>query len=557
MDTMYVRTVTTSTKSGPVKYLQLCRNVHDPVRKRSKTIVVHSFGRLEDLDEAAIRRLIASLARLVPADGQGQLLAENNDVAFLNSRDLGGAWLLDRLWRKLGLHTTLAKLLGERHYQSPVERMLFAMSAGRALEPGSKLSLEHWVGEVVHIPALPAFDVHQGYRAMDFLLEAKEAIQREVFFSVATLFNLEVDLIFLDTTTTYFEVEGEDEGEEALRKRGYSKDNHPELAQVVIGFAVTRDGIPVRSWVWPGNTSDQQVIEEVKRDLNSWQLARVVMVSDAGFNSESNRRILRGAGGSYIIGEKPRLGPKGSPHPAFSQSGPYRTLESGLKIKEVALEESDGTESRRFVVLLNPEEAERDREKREEILREAERRLEELSLYVDEYHTKHACALRSHHVYGRYIRQTEKGTLVIDREKVRREESLDGKHLVSSSDRRLSAEEIALGYKQLSDVERVFRDMKHLIDIRPVFHRLPERITAHITLCWLSMLLIRVAERETGLTWFQMKKVLSGITVGTMQFPDGTVSQSSPLTKEHAALFAALGVDCPPRLIDLSPSSKA
>src|SRR5690606_14911404 len=180
--------------------------------------------------------------------------------------------------------------------------------------PSSKLAMEHWVQTEVRIDGLDEVEVHQLYRAMDFLLEAADDIQRDVFFAIANLFNLEVDVIFVDTTTVYFEVDQEDpdtEDAQGLRKWGYSRDKRPELPQAVIGFAVTRSGIPVRCWVWPGNATDQTLVEEVKKDLNGWKLGRVVTVMDTGFNSEQNRRILQGAGDHYIIGEKLRLGPKG------------------------------------------------------------------------------------------------------------------------------------------------------------------------------------------------------------------------------------------------------
>ncbi|MEW6033131.1 MAG: IS1634 family transposase [Bacillota bacterium] len=186
-----------------------------------------------------------------------------------------------------------------------MERLLFAMVASRALDPSSKLGMEYWVAGEVLIDGLSEVEVHQLYRAMDFLLEAAEEIQFGVFSAVADLFNLEVDLIFLDTTSTFFEIEGEDEGEEGLRKWGFGKDKRSDLAQVVVGFAVTRTGIPVRSWVWPGNTADESVIEEVKKDLNGWRLGRVVVVADTGFNSEENRRILQGAGGHYTATARP------------------------------------------------------------------------------------------------------------------------------------------------------------------------------------------------------------------------------------------------------------
>lgn len=542
---MFIRTVVSNTSQGPTKYLQLCHNYRDKVTRVSKTKVLHSFGRADRLDVEAIRRLIKSLSRLLPEESC--LLPQETD--YLGSRQLGGSWLLDQMWKRLEIDKTLFKLLRDRKYETPIERLLFAMVANRALAPSSKLHMEHWVENETYIPGLPAVEVHQLYRAMDFLLEASEKIQHDVFFSVANLFNLEVDLLFLDTTTTYFEIDDE---EDEFRRRGHNKDNHPELAQVVIAFAVTRDGIPVRCWVWPGNTSDQNVVEEVKRDLNTWRLGRVVMVQDTGFNSATNRRILQRAGGHYIIGEKLRLGPKGELHEALQQKGKYRTLDNGLEIKE-SITGGDSEARRRYVIVRNPDEALRDRKKREDIVMEVERRLEELKQLDGEPHEKKACALRSHRVFGRYIRQTKTGKLKLNRSKIAVEAKLDGKYLVSTSDDGLSAEDVVAGYKQLAVIERVFRDLKHLIDIRPVNHRLADRIRAHVLLCWLAMLLIRIAENELKQTWFQLKKILATIQVGILQLPEGKVQQSNTLNPKQKALFKGLKLKPPPQFFEIEP----
>lgn len=545
---MFIRTVVSKTSKGPTEYVQLCHNYRDKKTKASKTKVIYSFGRAEQLDVDAIRRLINSLSRLLPEEGS---LPQNSQ--YLGSRQLGGSWLLDQMWKRLEIDKTLTKLLKDRKYETPVERLLFAMVANRALAPSSKLHMEHWVENETYIRDLPKVEVHQLYRAMDFLLEASENIQHDVFFSVANVFNLEVDLLFLDTTTTYFEIDGEDEDtdeQDGFRKRGHGKDNHPELAQVVIAFAVTREGIPVRCWVWPGNTSDQSVVEEVKRDLNTWRLGRVVMVQDTGFNSNTNRRILQGAGGHYIIGEKLRLGPKGKLHDALKQKGKYRTLDNGLEIKESILG-GDSEARRRYIIIRNPKEAIRDQKKREDILRDVERQLQELKQLDGEPHEKAACALRSHKVFGRYIRQTKTGKLKLNKAKISTEAQLDGKYLVSTSDDGLSAEDVVLGYKQLAAIERVFRDLKHLIDIRPVNHRLADRIRAHVLLCWLAMLLIRVTENEVQQTWFQLKKILSTIQVGILKLPEGKVHQSNSLNPEQKAIFKGLKLDLPPKFFQI------
>ena len=560
---MYIRTV----KARGKEYVQLAHNYREPEGGKTRAKVLYSFGRKDRLDLDELRRLIRSISRFLDPEEVAEIQEQIGDdwpFEFLGSRELGGTAFLDGMWARLGIDRVIKALLKKRAFQIPVERLLFAMTANRALAPSSKLHMEHWVAEKAHIEGLPEVQVQQLYRAMDFLLEAHDEIQHDVFFSVANLFNLEVDLLFLDTTSTYFEIEGEDEDvenggellDEGLRKRGAeSKDRRPDLSQIVVAFAVTRDGIPVRCWTWPGNTVDQNVVEEVKRDLNSWKLGRVVLVEDTGFNSEKNRRILQGAGGHYIIGEKMRLGRTAKPAEALTRGGRYQTLDNGLKFKEIIVG-GDSEARRRFVVVLNPTEAERDRKKRDDIVTETTRRLDALKQLDGEPHEKAACALRSHAVFGRYIRQTETGKLRIDREKIKAEERLDGKFLVSASDDGLSARDVVLGYKQLAVIERVFRDLKHVVDIRPIRHRLPERIRAHVLLCWLAMLLIRVAENESGRTWFQIKKDLDKLQVGIHRTRAGEVWQSNNPSDRLKELFEALKLKLPPRILSL-PTPRA
>ena len=567
---MYLRTVT----SGRHEYVQMCHNYREGGSGPSRTRVLFSFGRKDQLDVEALRRLVSSISRyLDPAEAAEIRSAAGIELGarFLGAKHLGGTHLLDGVWQRLGIAAGLEKLLEERGYRTPVERLLFALVANRALDPGSKLAVESWVADEAHVDGLGEVDVHQLYRAMDFLLEAHDEVQREVFWNVANLFNLEVDLLFLDTTTAYFEIEGEDDdvaadttadgdvaddgdgGDEiisGLRKRGHSKDSRPNLAQVVIGFAVTRDGIPVRCWVWPGNTADASVVEEVKRDLNEWKLGRVMLVMDAGFNSEANRRILQGAGDAFIIGERLRAGSKGDVVEAAQRAGRYKTLASGLRVKEVTLQR-DSVAARRFVIVHNPEQERFDRERRDDIVRETERRLAELGDLTGKAHTKAVCALRAHPTYGRYVRQTKSGKLAIDRGKVSREAKLDGKFLVSTSDPHLSTEDIALGYKQLHEIERVNRDLKHTVDIRPVHHRREDRIRAHVLLCWLALLLIRVIENDSDQTWHQLKRIFRPLMVAQHATKHGIVSETNAVTSEQKRVLDALRVKPPARFPDV------
>jgi len=332
---MYIRTTTRKSRDGTVvRYVQLAHNEWDSQAGYSRVRVLFNLGREEDVDREGLKRLVRSIARFLGPEEAARVEAQGVDnLTFIASRPLGGAWVLEQLWKKLGIDRVLGKLLAKRNFQSPVERAIFAMVANRALAPMSKLAVEEWVAGEVYLPGLAAIPVQQLYRAMDFLLEANETIQHDVFFAIADLFNLEVDLIYFDTTSTYFEVEEEEEG---LRRYGHSRDRRPDLPQAVIGLAVTRTGIPVRCWVWPGNTADMSVIEEVKKDLIGWKLGRVITVIDRGFASEENLRCLQKSGGHYIAGERLRAG-KEVTKKALGRAGRFKVVRENLEVKEIVV----------------------------------------------------------------------------------------------------------------------------------------------------------------------------------------------------------------------------
>ena len=543
---MYVRTITRKNKNRPdVTYIQLAHNVRDKKTGQVKANVLYSFGRADQLDVAAIQRLVRSLSRFLSPEEMLQAQGEGDGtLRFLWSRPMGGAWVLRRLWERLGFDRAMKEALRDRAFSSPVEWAIFAMVANRALAPSSKRAVEEWVRQDVVLGNDEQIEVQHLYRAMDFLLEHEEAIQREVFFATADLLNLEVDLLFFDTTTSYFELDEEDD-EEGLRHYGLSKDKRVDLPQVVIGLAVTKEGIPVRSWVFSGNTTDTTTVEMVQRDLAGWRLGRCVWVMDRGMASEGSRIILRRAGGHYILGEKLR-GKEKANQAALSRPGRYRVVRDNLRIKEVSV--GEGTHRRRYVVVHNPEEVTRDKLTRQRILARLEEEIAALGNLRGKRHNKAVCTLIAHPTLGRYLKQLKSGALRIDRGKVRVEERLDGKYLLTSSDESLTAEEIALGYKQLLEVERAFRSLKQTLELRPMYHRKDERIRTHVTLCWLALLLVRIIEKKTGETWEKTRRVLERIHPGEFATKDGRILQRTELTREQEQILKGLGIKPPPEV---------
>jgi len=568
---MFVRTATRRNKDGsPVRYVQLVENEWDPATKSSRMRVVHSFGREDRLDRAAVARLAGSLGRLLGREPAGA----SPELAYAGSVAFGGTYLLDQLWQRLGIGQAMTAMLGSTRRDAGTERVLFALVANRALDPSSKLAAAHWAGRKAHIDGLPATTDDACYRAMDWLHEVRHALERQVFSQVAAALDLEVDLLFFDTTSTYFELEAEDEpvprdddgspapgggdtGEAGgdgpaaggFRVLGNSEDHRDDLPQIVIGMAVTRTGIPVRVWSWPGNTADSKLIRQARDDMRHWTLAKIVWVADRGFTSKANRRYLRRGDHHYIIGEKLRSG-SAEATAALSRQGRYQEVTGNLRVKEVRIADDE-----RFVICHNPDGAERDAAIRARLLARLKDKIDGTDKLTAAKRAELRGVISTKPGLNRYLRVTPGGLLRIDAGKARAEENLDGKYLLRSSDPRLSAADIAAGYRQLLEVERGWRDMKQVIDLRPVYHRLEQRIRAHVILCWLALLLIRIAETTTGTTWNKITDELAQLTLGTFTGPAGTFRQTADLTPAQHDILASLQIPAPKKIIQAAPAS--
>jgi transposase len=469
--------------------------------------------------------------------------------------------VLEALWRRLGIHEVIGETLGIRAFDFDVERALFAMVANRACAPSSKLYChEQWLREDVRIHGTEVLELHHLYRAMDFLEGQREVIEENLYYRLADLLNLDVDLVFYETTSLHFEIDEADEGSQLgnqaagakryapLRKRGKSKNGRDEAPQIVIGLAVTRDGLPVRHWVFAGNTVDVTTVERVKADLRGWQLNRCLFVGDAGMVSEANLKTLSRGGRHYILCLPIQRGGEVATE-VMNRPGRYQEVAENLRVKEVVV--GDGERRRRYVVCFNPQEAVRQRKHREQVLKELEAELSSLRHAADKPHTKRLCQLRSSARYGPYIRLTKTGKPVIDKAAIRAREHLDGKFVVHSNDDTLSAEDMALGYKQLQRVEEAWRTLKSGLRLRPVFHWTPHRISAHVSLSVLALLLERVAELACGDTWRNIRDDLKQIKLAQLLSPNGTVWQVTEPSPEASNRMKSLEINKPPPLLQV------
>ena len=544
---MYLRETKRKNGDGSIaRYYQLAENEWDKTKGCAVAKVVYNFGRADGLDGEKLKRLAKSILRLFAGE---EALAAEPDVEIVDSWPYGGIFVLEQLWRELEIDDVFGR-------GKTFERALFAMVANRALQPYSKLYChEQWLKEEVFFPEGQELALHQLYEAMDFLLVNQERVEKAVYFKMADLMNADVDLIFYDTTNIHFEIDEEDDharkgpdGKERgpLRKRGHAKNKRYDAPLVSIGMAVTRDGLPVRSWVFPGNTTDVTTVEKVKADLKGWKLGRCIFVGDAGMNSEENRRTLALANGKFILAARMRAGDEVTKQ-VMTRAGRYREVRGNLRVKEVFV--GTGERRRRYVVCHNPEEEARQRQHRKKILELLAQELATLEPPVPgKGHSKRTCELFASERFGRYMRSTKRGAVRIDRRAVRRDARFDGKWVVTSNDDSLTVEDLALGYKQLMRVEECWRTMKLGLRMRPVYHWLPHRIEAHVKLCVLALLLERIAEIRGDDTWRNLVAQLDTIKVVEYLRAGARIRQTSEVRGKVSEILRKLGVPNPPKL---------
>ena len=561
---MYLRTTKRKNKNGTVtEYFQLAHNERDPVTNTTVARIIHSFGRADQLNRDDLVRLARSIARVCgitiidPAAGNvdsGNGGGLPDDLEIIRTVEYGTLLVIQTLWERLGIGTTLRALLKKRKCSIAYDQALLAMTTNRLCDPESKLGVwDRWL-EKAYLPGCNGLKLRHMYEAMDFLHNHIEAVEEAVFFHTANLFNLSVDLIFYDTTTASFAIDYEDEADEnspGLRQYGHAKEGY-WAPQVVVALAVTREGLPVRSWVFPGNTADVTTIERIKRDLRGWQLGRALFVADSGMNSSNNREELARACGKHLLATRMATVAE-IKNEVLSRPGRYTAVKDNLQAKEVII--GDGERRRRYILCYNPKEAERQRLHREEIVRLLE---EELPRHRDQSASAGwAIDLLASKRFKRYLTVTKTGKLRLDRAAIKEASRYDGKWVLETNDDTISLEDAALGYKSLLIIERCFRSLKRTqIQMMPMYHWAPRRIETHVKICILALLLERVAELRCGAPWSRISNSLAKLQATEFRSSQHNFFQINEAGKDCKDVLKNLAIPLPPRVFGIKPVDK-
>jgi len=545
---MFVR----AQKSGKRTYLLVVENEWAAGKVRQK--VLHRLGRLDILQKTGkLDALMLSMQRF--SEKFAVLGAsENARIQTGPSCTIGPALIFERLWHQLGMDQILSKLLGSRKFTFPVERAIFLAVLQRLFCPGSDRAGAKWKTDY-RIHGVQEIELHQIYRAMGWLGEplgiseqfgatpfsprcTKDLIEEQLFVSRRDLFT-SLDMVFFDTTSIYFE----GAGGETIGQNGFSKDHRPDLKQMIVGMVLDNAGNPLCSEMWPGNVADVKTLVPVADRLKSrFGVGNVCMVADRGMISQETIRDIERRRWKYVLGVRMRQSNEVRDQ-VLSHGGRYQQVfgkshsskaPSPLKVKEVLL----GSE--RYIVCLNEDQAAKDKADREAIvgsLREALRRGDK--------------SLIGNKGYRRFI-ASQGQRFVIDEQKVKQEARYDGKWVLTTNTD-LSAETVALKYKQLWMVESIFRSMKSLLGTRPVFHKCDETIRGHVFCSFLALLLRKELENrleQKGLTaeWADVIRDLDNLVEMEIEVSDKRYKIRSQTAGTVAKVFSACGVALPPML---------
>ncbi len=476
-------------KSGPRAYLQIVENHWQDGRPRQRVLL--TLGRVEELQEReAVDSLLRSGARFVQ-----KLLVlsahQRGDLPVVRTWRLGAVLVFERLWQETGCAAVLEQLLGERRFEFPVERAVFLTVLHRLLAPGSDRAADKWKQDY-RLDGAAELDLHHLYRAMAWLGEelpdeqqrgssrlvplcTKDRIEEGLFARRRDLFT-QLQVVFFDTTSIYFEGDGGDE----LGQHGFSKDHRPDLYQMIVGAVLDGDGRPLCCELWPGNTTDVKTLIPIVDGLyQRFGIVKVCIVADRGMISRETIADLDQQGWPYILGARMRRC-KEVREEVLGDQGRFRVVHpkskdpkdpAPLKVKEVRVG------ARRYVVCVNEDEVTKDQADREAIVTGLRAQLRQGDK-----------SLVGNKGYRRYLKVEGPGHFAVDEAKIAEEARYDGTWVLQTSTD-LPTAEVALQFKRLWLVEQWFRACKSLLETRPIYHRCDETIRGHVFCSFLALVL--------------------------------------------------------------------
>lgn len=531
---MFVRTK----RSGSHEYLQIVRSYREGRRVRQQ--VIGTLGRRDQLVASGeLDELLGSLGRF----SERLRVVEQVRTSGLQARTArvwGPALVFGRLWETQGLPAIVERLAEGRKFQFDIERVVFAMALQRLCAPGSDLQGSSWI-HTVEAQGFDQLGLQHFYRTTGFLFDVRAELEERLFLKDRDLFSGGLDVVFIDTTSTYVWRDSES----VWRKRGYSRDRRGDLPQLVLCVVVDQHSWPIAWEVFPGNTADQPAFRAVIARLRErFHIRRVIVVADRGMISKDTTLLLTGhesAPFDYVLGCRLRQSKEVSEQ-VLSRAGRFQRVDETLEVKEVLVE------GRRYVVCRNEHEARKDKAAREALIEKLERTL-------CEHGPKAVIANKG---FARFLK-VAKGSVGIDREAVAADARLDGKFALTTNTE-LPTAEVATTYKSLWRVERTFREEKSTLEVRPIFHHRDDTSIGHIVASFLALRLEvdlqrRLDEGQIEVSWPDLMRDLGQVQAVLVDLDGQRYRLRTDLCGAAHHAFAAAGVRPPSAVTHLGPAS--
>lgn len=544
---MFTR-ITTVVKNGQAyRYLSLVENYRQNGKVRQK--LIHSLGALTNpATKTAVESLVYKLRRYT---NQGFFTPEelSTEKAQLFAPPLVGKFL----WDKLQITETIKKLTAGKKIAFDLPLYLLTLTLNHLIAPRSDLAVSRWYKQI-YLKELEDKEPHwyNFYRALDYLSRIKEKLEAHLFNQLCDLFSLEVNLVFYDLTTTYFEGQGPE-----IAKPGYSKEHKKGTRQILVALAITEDGFPIATEIYPGNYPECYTLSTVLANLSQrFKIKRCILVCDRGLVSEKNLKDIKDHGYEYIVALKSR------DKKVFKLIDPdlknYQRLDEHLLTKEI----SSGEPGKRFIICHNEERAFREAEERQELLDRLTASLQKLAVWYARGEIKDQKEVITR--LGNLLSSGPKRKLIrywfegkgrfmfeVNKSVLNQEKIIDGKTVIHTEVSDLSSEKIVQTYRSLSRIENCFRDLKSILKIRPLRHYTERRIKAHIFVCVLALLLERMLEvslarKKYPITATHALEILSEVKITTNTLKNGTrefkVKCVTPIEGQAAKILGYFGL---------------
>lgn len=584
---MFLRVVRATVSQGVKReYVRVVEAYRDHDGKTRHHTVIN-LGRRDLL---ATHLDLDKLGRLLHGDMADDDHIARDVVGAVGAWDWGPMLAARAMWSELGLDVILDRLARpDRRAAVRLSDRALVLIANRLTAPGSEHALAQWLendfvcdrcgrrfvaawrGEAERAASraprvrVASRQLQQWYRTLDQLLACKEQVEHALFLRLRDLFSLQVDMVFYDLTSSYFE----GRGPPSKGAYGHSRDDKPRNPQVLVGLVLV-DGWPIAHHVFQGNWRDAKTVPEVLRDLEQrFGLKRVVFVGDRGMVTSDNLELLRSHGHGYIVGRNRRRSGQVFDY-IQSATGAWIECPVGITAREKAAspktlvqEVASETPGMRVFVVHSEERESFERSQRVKAMERVRARLEKLQRRVANGRLKAAEKIgaaaarilaRNHgHRYYDWTYQESVFRFFEHPIHFTREQAYEGKYVIQTEEPTLSAVDAVRLYKELSEVERAFANLKDVLDMRPIYHRTDDRVDAHIYVATLAFLLHRAIEKKLKAARLDLSaraalSALKSVRVVDIDLGDGTSKRSVTRgTQRAAAVLRALGI------VDLDP----